>query len=187
MVMGVCRRVLGDHHEAEDAFQATFIVLVRRRRSLALKKSLGAWLHGVAFRTAVKAKTMSIERKAKAQLTSADVASRERDHTEIVAWSELAPILDSEIHRLPEKLRAAIVMCELAGYTHKDAAVELGLPLGTLSACLARAKEKLRRNLTRRGVVISSAGLSAVVNANATAASLSPLQINAALQTSTLV
>ncbi len=187
MVMGVCRRVLGDHHDAEDAFQATFIVLVRRRRSLALRKTLGAWLHGVALRAATKAKIMRTRQPAAAQLRDEDVASREHDPTEDVVWSEIGTVLDEEIQRLPQTLRAPFVLCELEGHSHKEAARELRIPAGTVSARLARAKEKLRRRLTRRGLAITSAGLAAAISTCATTAALTSNQIGAALNAAMFV
>jgi RNA polymerase sigma factor (sigma-70 family) len=186
MVMGVCRRVLGDHHDAEDAFQATFIVLVRRRHSLALKGPLGAWLHGVALRTAMKAKAMRRQRKAAAHTPEMELASLERDPAEHATRSEIGPILDDEIQRLPEPLREAIVLCELEGYTHKEAAKQLAIPAGTLSSRLARAKEKLRRRLIRRGLTISSAGLTATISTHATTAALTSSQLGSALNVAAL-
>lgn len=187
MVMGVCRRVLSDHHESEDAFQATFIVLIRRRHSLLLRKSLGAWLHGVALRVATKAKAMSSQREVESVIPDEGPLMQELDHAERFAWSEIGQILDEEIHRLPTKLRSAFVLCELEGRTHKDAAKEVGIPLGTFSSRVALAKEKLRRNLTRRGVTITSAGLTAVLATQANATSLTSSQIGTAQYIAKLV
>jgi RNA polymerase sigma factor (sigma-70 family) len=185
MVMGVCRRVLGDYHESEDAFQATFIVLIRKRHSLILRKSIGAWLHGVALRVATKAKEMSPQRKVESVITDEGPLTQELDHVERLAWSEIGQILDEEIQRLPAKLRSAFVLCELEGRTHKDAAKEFGIPLGTVSSRVALAKEKLRSNLTRRGVTITSAGLTAAIASHASAA-LSAGQLAAALKTAAI-
>jgi RNA polymerase sigma factor (sigma-70 family) len=187
MVMGVCRRVLGDHHESEDAFQATFIVLIRRRHSLLLRKSLGAWLHGVALRVATKAKAMSSQREVESVIPDEGHLMQELDHAERFAWSEIGRILDEEIQRLPTKLRSAFVLCELEGRTHKDAAKEVGIPLGTFSSRVALAKEKLRRNLTRRGVTITSAGFTAALATQAKATSLTSSQIGAAQYIAKLV
>jgi RNA polymerase sigma factor (sigma-70 family) len=187
MVMGVCRRVLGDYHESEDAFQATFIVLIRKRHSLLLRKSLGAWLHGVALRVAMKAKLMSPRRKAESAILNEDPLTQELDHSQRLAWSEIGQILDDEIQRLPVKLRAAFVLCELEGRTHKEAAKELGIPPGTISSRAALAKEGLRNNLTRRGVTITSAGLTAALTAQASASFLTSTQIGAAQYVAKLV
>ncbi len=187
MVMGVCRRVLGDYHESEDAFQATFIVLIRKRHSLILRKSIGAWLHGVALRVATKARAMSAQRKVESIIPDEGPLTQELNHAERLAWSEIGRVLDEEIQRLPPKLRSVFVLCELEGRTHKDAAKEFGVPLGTFSSRVALAKEKLRRNLTRRGVTITSAGLTASLAAQADATSLTSSQIGAAQNIANLV
>jgi RNA polymerase sigma factor (sigma-70 family) len=179
MVMGVCRRVLEDQHLAEDAFQATFIVLVRKHRSLILRKSLGAWLHGVALRTAQKAKAMENRRRATGELSKTELPSQERDPAEEAAWTELRSLVDSEIQRLPEKLRSVVVLCLLESATHKQAAQRLGVPFATVSARMLRAKEQLRGRLARRGVAISSAGLTAALVSRAASAAVSPGLVSA--------
>src|SRR5262249_3383395 len=137
MVMGVCRRVLHYAHDAEDAFQAAFLVLVRKAASLEARENVGDWLHGVALRTAVKAKASEARRRGK---------ERRMARPEAVE-SDVAPewqaLLDQELQGLPEKYRVPIILCELEGRTHQDAARQLGCPVGTLSGRLSRARAML--------------------------------------------
>src|SRR5207249_4451809 len=153
MVLGVCRRVLQDAHAAEDAFQATFLVLVRRARSIARPELLGNWLYGVAYRTAVRAKQNAArrnayERQAMPMLTA--------EPTQEVARREVMAVLDEEMNRLPEKYRAPLVLCYLEGCTNEEAARQLGHPTGSMSGLLSRGRELLRKRLTRRGVLVSA-------------------------------
>src|SRR5262245_48803839 len=136
MVWGVCRRVLGKDQDAEDAFQATFLVLVRRAASLALTTSVGNWLYGVAHQTALKARaTMAKRRTRERQVTAMpEPAAAGQD-----PWPDLEPLLDEELSRLPEKYRSVLVLCDLEGKTRKDAALHLGCPEGTVAGRLARA------------------------------------------------
>jgi RNA polymerase sigma factor (sigma-70 family) len=152
MVMGVCRRVLNDSHAAEDVFQATFLVLVRKARSIAKPGCLGPWLYGVAYRTALRARSDA----AKRCLYERRTAIHEAESNPEVVWPDLRPILDEEIQGLPRKYRAPLVLCYFEGKTKEEAARLLGLPVGTVSSQLARAREKLRGRLTRRGLVLST-------------------------------
>src|SRR5439155_22441953 len=127
MVLGVCRRVLGNAHDAEDAFQATFLVLVRKAHSLRSRELLGHWLYGVAYRTAMKARAMNAKRRTKER------AAHERQPPADGADEELLQRLDAALQRLPEKYRVPVVLCELEGKTRKEAARLLGLPEGTVS------------------------------------------------------
>jgi cyanophycinase len=167
MVWGVCRRVLHNHHDAEDAFQATFLVLVRKAASIASRELVANWLYGVAHQTALKARATTAKRK-----------GRERQATEMpepaVAeqdlWHDLQPLLDEELSRLPDKYRSVIVLCELEGKTRKEAARQLGVPEGTVGGWLARARTTLAKRLAQRGVVLSGGALAAVVSQNAASA-----------------
>src|SRR5215470_659777 len=123
MVWGVCRRILRNHHDAEDAFQATFLVLVRKAVSIRQRETMANWLYGVAHQTAMP------EPQAPEQDTRND----------------LQPLLDQELSRLPDKYRVAIVLCDLEGKTRQEAAQQLGLPEGTLAARLARGRVLLAR------------------------------------------
>ncbi len=143
MVFGTCRRVLGSAADADDAFQATFLVLLRKADALADRRCVGDWLYGVAFHTALKARAMAAKRRTKeshARLT----APPERD-------GELLAALDAELAELPEKYRAAVVLCELEGVRRKDAAARLGVAEGTVSSRLATAHRLLEKRLRAKG------------------------------------
>lgn len=152
MVWGVCRRILGHTQDAEDAFQATFIVLVRRAASVNPRSGVANWLYGVARQTAVKARAMAARRGAREKqlpvLPEVGVADPAPD--------DLRLLLDRELSRLPDKYRAPIVLCDLEGRTFKEAAQELGWPEGTLSGRLSRARKLLADRLTRAGAVLST-------------------------------
>jgi RNA polymerase sigma factor (sigma-70 family) len=112
MVLGVCRRILPHHHDAEDAFQATFLVLVRKAASIQPRHLVGNWLYGVAYQTAVRARAVALKRRGR-EMSVVDVpdpATTARD-----GWSEMLPLLDRELHALPDKYRAPIVLCDLEG------------------------------------------------------------------------
>jgi RNA polymerase sigma factor (sigma-70 family) len=154
MVLGVCRRVLRNAHDADDAFQATFLVFIRKAGSLRSRELLANWLYGVAYRTSMKARAMNAKRRTK-----------ERQATEVSrpaseACEELVAKLDHELSRLPDKYRAPIILCELEGKSRKDVAHLLGLPEGTLSWRLAHAKKTLARRLSRYGTVALVTALS---------------------------
>jgi RNA polymerase sigma factor (sigma-70 family) len=156
MVLRVCRGVLRDEHAAEDAFQATFLVLARKARSIWVKDSLGSWLHGVAQRVASRARSDAMrrrrhERQAAEQAGTAGVAEAFSDGFQ----SDTEAVLGEEIARLPEKYRAPIVLCYLEAMSYQEAASRLGLTEDALRGRLARARERLRSRLTRRGVEVS--------------------------------
>jgi RNA polymerase sigma factor (sigma-70 family) len=167
MVWGVCRRVLGNHQDAEDAFQATFFVLVRKAAAIASPALLANWLYGVALQTALKARTTVARRKVRErQVTDMpEPAVAEQD-----LWEDLRPLLDQELSRLPDRSRAVIVLCDLEGKTRQEAARYLGLPEGTVASRLARARVMLAKRLARRGVVLSAGALAAALARNVAAA-----------------
>ncbi len=134
MVLGVCRRILGNAEDAEDAFQATFLVLVRKVASLASRAVLGDWLHGVARRTALNAKRVAARRRVKEK-----AMARSETQSEEVRDDRLA-LLDEALSRLPEKYRLAIVLCDLEGWTRREAADRLGWPEGTVAGRLRAAE-----------------------------------------------
>jgi RNA polymerase sigma factor (sigma-70 family) len=168
LVLGVCRRVLADAPEADDAFQATFLVLARRAGSVRTPERLGNWLYGVALRCSYQARKAA--RRVKNQPIP-DVPAREAPDRE---WSDVGPVLDAEIGQLPEKLRAALVLCELQGLDRAAAAERLGVPVGTVSSRLSRAKDALRRRLVRRGITLSLAALALILTQAARAAGPPP-------------
>ncbi len=149
MVLRVCRAILRHEHEAEDAFQATFLVLVRKAESLWVRDSLGPWLYRVAYRIAVRAKIVSGRRKA-AERQVAEMAS---DRFRGGEPSGPGPALYDEIDRLPDRYRIPIVLCDLEGRTYEEAARHVGCPVGTLKSRLARGRQRLRERLVRRGLI----------------------------------
>jgi RNA polymerase sigma factor (sigma-70 family) len=151
MVLGVCRRVLGDRHAAEDAFQATFLVLARKAGAIARRERLANWLHGVASRTALDARARADRRRRREQKAFATTAT-ESGPDDGPDRDELRAVLDEELARLPARYRGPVILCELDGLPRQVAARQLGIPEGTLSSRLARAKDLLRHRLTRRGL-----------------------------------
>ena len=148
MVERVCWGVLRDVHAAEDAFQATFLILARKAASIRRRASVSSWLFGVAHRVARRA---DVERKRRAVFEQRRFAMAENDRaTDHPA--ELIPEIQEEVDRLPEKYRGPIVLCYLEGLTHEEAAGQLGLPVGTVKVRLMRARERLRGRLIRRGL-----------------------------------
>jgi RNA polymerase sigma factor (sigma-70 family) len=149
MVWGVCRRILRDEHDAEDAFQATFLVLVRKGASIASRELLANWLHGVAAQTARKARAMTARRRAREQpvLELPEPAVPARD-----GQGDLRDLLDQALRHLPEKYRVPILLCDLQGKTRQEAAQELGWPEGTVAGRLVRAREMLAKRLARQGL-----------------------------------
>ena len=162
MVHGVCRRILRDWHSAEDALQATFLVLARKARSLHRPEMLGPWLHGVAYRTAMKAKTARARRR-KRELRAADRI--QVDPAMEASWQELRLVLDAAIARLPTKYREPIVLCYLQGKSQSEAASALGCPRGTVGTRLAWARERLRSELQRNGLMLSAVALATALAA----------------------
>src|SRR6516165_8224025 len=144
MVWGVCRRVLRHYHDAEDAFQATFLVLVRKAASIAAPELLANWLYGVAYQTARKARATSATRTARERQVAEmpEPAAVEPD-----PWPHLQPLLDQELSRLPAKYRSVVVLCDLQGKTRKEAARQLACPDGTVAGRLARARRMLAQRL----------------------------------------
>jgi RNA polymerase sigma factor (sigma-70 family) len=166
LVLGVCRRVLRHEQDAEDAFQATFLVLARKAGSLRRPEALGAWLYEVAYRIALKASTRAA-RQRQYEREAADMPGAEEGREEF--RRELREVLDAELHRLPERYRRLLVLCDLQGRTHQEAARELGLPAGSLSRHLGRARELLRERLRRRGLTLSAALLAGLLAEEAAA------------------
>jgi RNA polymerase sigma factor (sigma-70 family) len=167
MVLGVCRRVLRNPLDAEDVFQATFLVLVQKAAALRRPELLGNWLYGVAYRIALQARASAARWQALERQVENMPAPEPVDEK---AWQELRPILDEEIARLPEKYRVPVVLCYLEGKTYTEAARMLGWAEGTVSGRLARAREKLRTRLALRGLTLSAAVLATTVCQKSSAA-----------------
>jgi RNA polymerase sigma factor (sigma-70 family) len=170
MVWGVCHRILGDHHDAEDAFQATFLVLARKARSIVPREMLPNWLYGVACQTAMKARSGIFRRR-----------GRERQVPELPepaaeppeSWGDEAlAMLDEELRRLPHHYRAPIALCDLEGKTHRQAAEQLGWPVGTVAGRLSRARALLAERLGRRGVALPVAAPAVLLSQQAASAAM---------------
>jgi RNA polymerase sigma factor (sigma-70 family) len=177
MVLGVCLRVLRQRQDAEDAFQATFLVLARKAGSVSPRNAVGNWLHGVALQTAVRARAMNMKRRRR----EAPVSSVPESEVREPRWDDVAEVLDEELGRLPDHYRAVILLCDVEGRTRADAARHLECPEGSVSSRLSRARALLARRLTRRGVTAPLSGLALMVGSNAT-----PARVPAALVKSTV-
>jgi len=178
MVLGVCRRVVGNSHDADDAFQATFLVLVRKAASIMPREHVGNWLHGVAYRTALEA------RASRARETS--VKELPHPMVEPETSRDWQPYLDRELSRLPEKYRVPLVLCDLEGRPRKEVARKLGLPDGTLSSRLATARKLLARRMARYGLSLSGGSLAALLSESAVAASVPAALLSTTIRVSLL-
>ncbi len=186
MVWSICRSISPDSHTAEDAFQATFLVLVRSARSIRRCETLGPWLHGVARRVAVRAKAAVTRRKRQEEQGAAmtmNAKAISRTGPDPFRFDEIEA-LHQEIGRLPERYRAAVILCHLEGCTHTEAARILQCPAGTVSIRVSRAKELLRDRLIRRGLAFATvtAG-SLALSETAMAAAAVPLPLGLAEST----
>ena len=160
MVFAVCKRFLRDYHDAEDAFQAVFLVLAKRADTIRPAAKLANWLYGVAFKTASKTRLFLGKRRAR-ERTNASVP--EHPHLDRREWSDFWLLFDQELNRLPDKYRAAIVLCDLEGRSRRDAAFALGILDGALSGRLSRGRRQLAARLSRRGITLSGAALAAAM------------------------
>jgi RNA polymerase sigma factor (sigma-70 family) len=169
MVMGVCRRIVGDAADAEDAFQATFLVLVRKAKSVNPRSAVGNFLYGVAWRTAHEARSRRARRSRREQPMMEMPMAVAPEHR---VPDDLRSVLDDELSRLPDKYRTPVVLCELEGRSRKDVARQLGVPEGTLSSRLATARKRLAERLARRGFAAASFGV--LLTEHAASASVPP-------------
>src|SRR5205809_1194918 len=154
MVHGVCRRALPNFHDAEDACQATFLVLARKAATVRKKTSLSSWLHGVACRVAAKLTRDHARRKSRERRVGAPAL---KDPAAEVSWREVQAILDEELQRVPDRYRAPLILCYLECMTRDEAAKQLGLSPGSLHGRLERARDLLRERLTNRGLTLAAA------------------------------
>ncbi|HTU16687.1 MAG TPA: sigma-70 family RNA polymerase sigma factor [Gemmataceae bacterium] len=167
MVLGVCRRILRDPHDSDDAFQATFLVLARKAASVSPRERVGNFLYGVAHTTALRARSANAKRRSRERqmlnLPEREAAPNDRQ-------DELHERLDHELARLPDKYRLPIVLCDLEGRTRREVARQLKIPEGTLSSRLTTARKMLAKRLTWHGLAVSGGGLAAALSPSATSA-----------------
>jgi RNA polymerase sigma factor (sigma-70 family) len=184
MVWGVCRRLLRNPQDAEDAFQATFLVLVRKAASIVPRGMVANWLHGVAYQSAVRVRAAAARRSARErQMTEmSEPAAPEPD-----LWNELQPLLDQELNRLPARFRAVILLCDLEGKTRKETALHLGVPEGTVAGWLARARAMLARRLSRHGLGVSAGALAGVLSQSPASACVPASTVSSTIKAVTLV
>jgi RNA polymerase sigma factor (sigma-70 family) len=184
MVLGVCRRLLGNPHDADDAFQATFLVAVRKADTVRPRDLFGNWLYGVACRTALEARARLARRRLKEK--QVDEFPHPPQAKPAADLDELRQLLDQELCRLPEKFRVPVVLCELEGRSRREVARQLGLPEGTLSSRLATARKRLARRLSRHGAALSAGALAAFLAGRASA-DVSPALARVTIETASVI
>ncbi len=175
MIWGVCRRLLRDAHEAEDAFQATFLVLVQKAGAIRVRERLAGWLYGVAYHTARRARIMALKRRSREKLV------RELPETPMrsaESCDDMRAVLDRELNHLPERYRLPLLLCDLLEKSHQEAAQELGWPVGTVSGRLSRGRQLLARRLAHRGLSLA-AGTTAVLGEYTASAAPPPALVGA--------
>jgi RNA polymerase sigma factor (sigma-70 family) len=177
LVWGVCRRVLGRDHDAEDAFQASFLVLARKAGSIGKRASVRSWLYAVAYRVAVRARAAAARRQACERAAAPPPAAVPPHDPE---RHEVRAILDEEVSRLPERQRLPVILCYLEGKTNDEAAQVLGCPRGTVATHLARARQRLRGRLARRGLALGASAIAAALAPQAAPAALPEATVKAA-------
>jgi RNA polymerase sigma factor (sigma-70 family) len=181
LVLGACRRILHDAQDAEDAFQATFLTLVRKGGSISRGQALASWLYQVACRIALRARAGAAARAGR-ERQGLDLSGIPAAADESAERRELGPLLDEEISRLPEKYRAPVVLCYLEGRTYDEAARRLGCPLGTLATRLGHARERLRARLARRGMGLGAGALAAALCERAATAAVPGALVSATVK-----
>jgi RNA polymerase sigma factor (sigma-70 family) len=182
MVLRVCEQVVGDRHTAEDAFQATFLILARRAGSIHQPELLGQWLHGVALRTAREARMQAHRRRERESPRTESAQAEPIDQTGrpdlLLICREEFEALHEEVSRLPERYRIPVVLCDLEGLTYQDAARKLGCPVGTIGVRLKRARERLRLRMTRRGLAPTAGLLASMLGAEVASSQLPPVLVD---------
>ena len=184
LVLRACRSIVGDEHEAQDAFQATFLVLARKGRGLWIRGSLAPWLHGVACRMASDARKSAARRRTFERRMAA-MGKPSAVVEEPGEVDELAAVIQEEICRLPELHRAAVILCDMQGRTHQEAAHLLRCPVGTIKSRQSRAREQLRRRLARRGFALSSLMLGLLLAEKRVLAGVAPVVVRATASAAT--
>jgi len=182
LVMGVARRILGDFHDSEDVFQATFLILAQKAHAVVNRRALPGWLYTVAYRAALEARARGERRRRKERQVEA-MPHPETTDAEVQDWR---PVLDQELSRLPEKYRLPVILCDLEGRPRKEVERHLHLREGTLSSRLATARRLLAQRLTRRGVTLSGGALAMAMSATAGAA-VPPALVRATAQQALLI
>jgi len=184
MVWAACQRVLGDGPDAEDAFQAAFVVLAQKAGSSGWQESISSWLYEVAYRVAMRARRDAARRRQRErEVTAMQPVNAQPDADS----GELRAVLDDELTRLPEKFRAPLVLCYLQGKTNDEAARQLGWPKGTVASRLARARDLLRGRLTRRGLTLSAAALATALADSAAPAAMPTGLVQSTIKTAALL
>jgi len=186
MVLGVCRRLLHNHHDAEDAFQAAFLVLARKAMSVCPREMVANFLHGVAYHTALKARAKIAKRRLR-EKQLADLPEPQGPWPGADNCYDLRPLLDQELKRLPDKYRLPIILCDLEGRSIKEATRQLGCPQGTLAGRLARARKMLAKRLSQRGTMLSLGALAVLCSENPAAANLPPALIGATVKAASMM
>jgi RNA polymerase sigma factor (sigma-70 family) len=181
MVLAVCQRILGNASDAEDAFQATFLVLVRKAAALVSRRVVGDWLHGVARRTALNARRLAARRHVKEQQMARPEAQTEEVRND---W---LPLLDEALSRLPPKYRLPIVLCDLESRSRREAAQRLGWPEGTVAGRLSRGRSLLAKELARHGLVISSGSLAAALGPSAASAAVPSAMVESTVHVASIL
>jgi RNA polymerase sigma factor (sigma-70 family) len=184
MVLGVCQRILGNSHDAEDSFQAAFLVLTLKAAAIRPRERVGEWLHGVALRTALKARTARTRWHARARKIMIPTSEAPNVNGE---WDDLKALIDQELAALGENYRSAIVLCDIEGKSRTEAAQQLGWKEGTLSGRLARGRQLLADRLRRRGVALTAAGLATLPASRQLTAQIPLSLFSATIETGTLV
>src|SRR5580692_1985507 len=182
MVWGVCRRILRNHHDAEDAFQATFIVLVRKAASVVPREMVGNWLYGVAYQTAVRLRAIAVKRGAR----ETQVIEMPEPVVAEARGDDLLLLLDQELSCLPEKYRVMIVLCDLESKTRIEVARQLAIPEGTVASRLARARGMLAKRLARHGLAVSGGSLPAALSQTVASADVPTTVVTSTIKVATL-
>jgi RNA polymerase sigma factor (sigma-70 family) len=184
MVWGVCSRMLRSHHDVEDAFQATFLILVQKAATLPDLETVGNWLYGVAHQTAVRMRALAARRSVRERQVA---VLPEPASAEPYVSEDLEPVLDGALARLPRKYRVLLVLCHLEGKTLKEVARQLAIPLGTVASRLATARAMLAKRLSRPGVVVSGVVPGALASSSAASAGVPVAVTSSTIKTATLV
>src|SRR5579871_829600 len=180
LVYGVCRRVARNHHDAEDAFQATFLILSQKGASIKNRQLLASWLFRVAYQTSLRSKMQSDTQRAKELSMAQSSQPAAEPHS---LWADLKPVLDCELNRLADKYRLPVLLCDLGGATQKQVASELGWSEGTVATRLAKARSILAHRLKQRGISLTAVTLSVLLSQQAASAAVPTALIASTIQT----